>query len=136
MLTAPDRAAVRHGVRAAQVGPGDHLRGVRADGGGGAAARGPDPRSAEGRLTASEREALTQRRHLEQQITQMRKLESLGQLAGGVAHDFNNLLGVILNYAQFVGEDVNAAVREDADRWGPVAADVTESSTRRSARRR
>jgi signal transduction histidine kinase/CheY-like chemotaxis protein len=51
---------------------------------------------------------VTERRRIEQEIQEARKLDALGQLSGGVAHDFNNLLGAILGFAQFIAEDSRA----------------------------
>jgi PAS domain S-box-containing protein len=61
------------------------------------------------------REAELARANREARVAQSSRLESLGQLAGGVAHDFNNLLGVILNYADFVADELEEGTTAHTD---------------------
>ncbi|MEP7086865.1 MAG: GAF domain-containing protein [Gemmatimonadota bacterium] len=58
---------------------------------------------------------ISEQKKLEAQFRQARRMEAVGQLAGGMAHDFNNLLTVIKAYVQLALSELEdaAPLRED-----------------------
>ncbi len=44
----------------------------------------------------------TEKRHVERQLQQSKKMAAVGQLAGGIVHDFNNMLTVILSSSEIL----------------------------------
>ena len=74
---------------------------------------------------------VTDRRSLEEQLAQARKMEAVGQLTGGVAHDFNNLLTVILGNIDLMKRKAgDEAKRERQLEAMHAAADRGRSLTR------
>ena len=81
------------------------------------------------RSIEQQRLAEHERQHLESQLQQSRRLESIGRVAGGVAHDFNNLLTVINGYSQILlTGPLTAETRDEVEqinKAGRRAAELT-----------
>jgi signal transduction histidine kinase/DNA-binding response OmpR family regulator len=83
---------------------------------------------------------VTDRRQLEEQLSQARKMEAVGQLTGGVAHDFNNLLTVVLGNADILLRKVEepkasqqlGAIRSAAERGQSLTRQLLAFSRRQA----
>jgi signal transduction histidine kinase len=79
------------------------------------------------RLYQQTRQAYDQLADTQEQLTQARKLEAIGRLAGGVAHDFNNLLTVMIGRGQLLLR------RLDADNPVRPEIELMEQAAHRAA---
>lgn len=72
----------------------------------------------------------TERKRLEDQLTQAHRWEAIAHLAGGVAHDFNNLLTIINGYSELLLQELSQDSQAAHDvaaihQAGQVAAVIT-----------
>lgn len=88
---------------------------------------------------------VTERKRLEAQLLHSRKMEAIGQLAGGVAHGFNNMLTSIIGYADLLKVKIGDEdplkkyvdnILQSSERAASLTRDILTYSRKDSARLR
>lgn len=69
-------------------------------------------------------EDVTRQREMEVRLHQAQRLETVGQLTGGVAHDFNNLLGIITLDAELL-----AAITQTGSQPARLAGEILDAAS-------
>ena len=84
---------------------------------------------------------VTERRRIEEQLHQARRMQTVGQLAGGVAHDINNAMTTVLGFAEFAAQRLSevhpaagdlAEIRRGAERATEIARQLLTFSRRQA----
>jgi PAS domain S-box-containing protein len=62
-----------------------------------------------GRDVTADKETAQAHLRTEEQLRQLQKMDSVGQLTGGIAHDFNNLLTIVIGNLEILGRQLGPA---------------------------
>lgn len=87
---------------------------------------------------------ISQRVIAEERLAQAEKMESIGQLTGGLAHDFNNILGIITGSLEILGERLKLPANQEmiqialqaAERGAEVTRSLQAVARRRPVRQK
>jgi len=82
------------------------------------------------RDVTEQKHAVEARQLIEEQLHQSQKMESVGQLTGGVAHDFNNLLAVVSGNLDLIE---HASDNDNIRRFAAIARRATDRGARLTA---
>lgn len=83
------------------------------------------------RLNADLRQQIERREAAELALHQAQKMETLGQLTGGMAHDFNNLLQTVQGALDLIAKTPSDQLR--VERWSRIGLEAAERGARLTA---